>query len=148
MIERILALLSLFLLAAGCTTAEQTRNILTDSGTLPKQALVSDVPFFPQEKYYCGPAATAMDSKITSAAKAARSSSPLWRDCPSPGAESVCRAGKVSCGEAVLQPAKSSRVGQGIRASQKAIKGVVPFLPSAVGNPDVCIGSGFGGRSV
>jgi hypothetical protein len=51
---------SFLLLAAGCTAAEQTRNILTEPGALPVKAMVSDVPFFPQEKYYCGPAATAM----------------------------------------------------------------------------------------
>ncbi len=60
MIERILALLAVLSLAFGCTTAQQTRDLLAEPGMLPEQALVADVPFFPQEKYYCGPAATAM----------------------------------------------------------------------------------------
>jgi hypothetical protein len=60
LIIRILALLTVLLLAVGCTTAQQTRDLLAEPGGLPEQALVADVPFFPQEKYYCGPAATAM----------------------------------------------------------------------------------------
>jgi len=58
--ERILALLAVLSLTFGCTTAQQTRDLLAEPGALPEQALVEDVPFFPQEKYYCGPAATAM----------------------------------------------------------------------------------------
>lgn len=50
----------LLLLATGCTTAQQTREVLTDPGALPQRASVEGVPFFPQEKLYCGPAATAM----------------------------------------------------------------------------------------
>ncbi len=55
-----LALSAALLLATGCATAQQTRDLLDDPGALPQQAKVADVPFFPQEKYYCGPAATAM----------------------------------------------------------------------------------------
>lgn len=53
-------LLAALLLVAGCATAQQTRDVLDDHGALPKKAEVANVPFFPQEKYYCGPAATAM----------------------------------------------------------------------------------------
>jgi tetratricopeptide (TPR) repeat protein len=48
------------LLLSGCATARQTKDILEDAGGLPPRAMVDNVPFFPQEKYYCGPAATAM----------------------------------------------------------------------------------------
>lgn len=50
----------LLLFAAGCATARQTRDVVDDPRDLPAQAMVAEVPFFPQEKYYCGPAATAM----------------------------------------------------------------------------------------
>lgn len=53
-------LLAVLVLASGCATAQQTRDLLDDPGALPRKANVADVPFFPQEKYYCGPAATAM----------------------------------------------------------------------------------------
>jgi hypothetical protein len=43
---------------AACTTP-QTSALIEAPGTLPLQAQVSDVPFFPQEDYYCGPAALA-----------------------------------------------------------------------------------------
>lgn len=52
--------IALLLVATGCTTAQQTRDLIADPGALPVSASVPDVPFFPQEKYYCGPAATAM----------------------------------------------------------------------------------------
>ena len=48
------------LLLSGCTTARQTKDLLEEPGGLPPRAMVDNVPFFPQEKYYCGPAATAM----------------------------------------------------------------------------------------
>ncbi len=50
--------IALFL--SACTTAQQTKNLLEEPGGLPPRALVDNVPFFAQEKYYCGPAATAM----------------------------------------------------------------------------------------
>jgi hypothetical protein len=53
-------LLAVLVLTSGCAMAQQTRDLLDDPGTLPRKAIVADVPFFPQEKYYCGPAATAM----------------------------------------------------------------------------------------
>ena len=58
--NRRILMLAALLLAAGCTTARQTRDVLDDRRDLPVRAMVADVPFFPQEKYYCGPAATAM----------------------------------------------------------------------------------------
>lgn len=50
----------LLLLAAACTTASQTADLRDDPGDLPARAAVEDVPFFAQERYYCGPAAVAM----------------------------------------------------------------------------------------
>ena len=52
------ALLLVSLLGA-CATP-QTSRILTEGGYLPQQAEVADVPFYPQKRYYCGPAALAM----------------------------------------------------------------------------------------
>ena len=47
------------LLLTGCT-APQTRVLLEQANTLPTQVFIPDVPFYPQEKYYCGPASLAM----------------------------------------------------------------------------------------
>jgi hypothetical protein len=44
---------------AGCATP-QTDRLLETPTALPPRAEVGGVPFFPQEKYYCGPAALAM----------------------------------------------------------------------------------------
>jgi Peptidase_C39 like family/Tetratricopeptide repeat len=44
---------------AGCATPQTDRLLEAPTG-LPLRAEVSGVPFFPQEKYYCGPAALAM----------------------------------------------------------------------------------------
>lgn len=46
-------------LLAACT-APQTTALLGAKGDLPRSAAVADVPFYPQEDYYCGPAALAM----------------------------------------------------------------------------------------
>ena len=43
----------------GCATP-QTDRLLNAPAALPARAEVAGVPFFPQEKYYCGPAALAM----------------------------------------------------------------------------------------
>lgn len=51
------SLLSLWV--AACSTP-QTSAILEDKGGLPVRAEVADVPFIPQEDYYCGPAALGM----------------------------------------------------------------------------------------
>jgi len=45
---------------AACAGTGQTARLLQDPGDLPPRAHVEGVPFFPQERYYCGPAATAM----------------------------------------------------------------------------------------
>jgi tetratricopeptide (TPR) repeat protein len=45
---------------AACATPPQTDRLLADPGGLPRTAEVADVPFYPQEAYYCGPAALAM----------------------------------------------------------------------------------------
>jgi hypothetical protein len=44
---------------AGCATS-QTDRLLEVPTALPPRAEVNGVPFFPQDKYYCGPAALAM----------------------------------------------------------------------------------------
>ena len=46
--------------ALGACATPQTSRILAEGGGLPRQAEVADVPFYPQEQYYCGPAALAM----------------------------------------------------------------------------------------
>lgn len=56
----VVILLAAALLVGGCTTAQQTRELLAEPGDLPPRATVSGVPFFAQEDFYCGPAATAM----------------------------------------------------------------------------------------
>ena len=48
------------LLSLGACATPQTAALRADYGDLPARAEVADVPFFPQEKFYCGPAATAM----------------------------------------------------------------------------------------
>jgi tetratricopeptide (TPR) repeat protein len=47
------------LLLAGCATP-QLDMVLADPAGLPMRAEVVDVPFYPQEELYCGPAAMAM----------------------------------------------------------------------------------------
>jgi len=51
-------LAGLFLALAACTTP-QTAALIEAPGDLPPSAVVEEVPFFPQEDYYCGPAALA-----------------------------------------------------------------------------------------
>lgn len=46
-------------LLSGCA-APQTTALLKAPGDLPNRAEIADVPFFPQQRYYCGPAALAM----------------------------------------------------------------------------------------
>lgn len=53
-------MLAAALIVGGCATARQTHDLLASPGDLPVTAAVPDVPFFPQEKYFCGPAAAAM----------------------------------------------------------------------------------------
>lgn len=44
----------------GACATPQTSRILAEGGHLPQQAEVAGVPFYPQKRYYCGPAALAM----------------------------------------------------------------------------------------
>ena len=53
------ALLALTALALAACTAPQTSALSLSPGALPLQAEVGNVPFFPQEENYCGPAALA-----------------------------------------------------------------------------------------
>jgi tetratricopeptide (TPR) repeat protein len=46
-------------LMGGCATPH-TDRLLDAGAALPARAEVAEVPFFPQEEYYCGPAALAM----------------------------------------------------------------------------------------
>ena len=56
------ALAPLFLLGflAGCATPAQVIELRQDPGGLPPKVELADVPFFPQEDLWCGPAAIAM----------------------------------------------------------------------------------------
>lgn len=45
---------------AGCATPQTAHLLAEPPAALPARAEVSGVPFFAQEKYYCGPAALAM----------------------------------------------------------------------------------------
>jgi hypothetical protein len=56
------ALAPLFLLGflAGCATPAQVTELRQDPGSLPPKVELADVPFFPQEDLWCGPAAIAM----------------------------------------------------------------------------------------
>lgn len=47
------------LLALAACGAPQAGQLLDDPGSLPQAVEMTDVPFFPQERYYCGPAALA-----------------------------------------------------------------------------------------
>ena len=51
------AALVLLAWALGACATPQTAQLVEAPGDLPVRAEVADVPFFPQEKYYCGPAA-------------------------------------------------------------------------------------------
>jgi hypothetical protein len=52
--------LLLALLLSGCATPPQTRQLLQTSGdTLPARTELAQTPFFPQQRYQCGPAALA-----------------------------------------------------------------------------------------
>jgi hypothetical protein len=60
--RRLRALAPLFLLGflAGCATPAQVTELRQDPGGLPPKVELADVPFFPQEDLWCGPAAIAM----------------------------------------------------------------------------------------
>jgi len=55
-----LLIAALLISVAACASTRQTTQLLDDPGPLPPRTMVEGVPFFPQEKYYCGPAAVAM----------------------------------------------------------------------------------------
>lgn len=59
--DRVRAFLAagLALAASACATP-QTDSVYQNRGSLPAQAKVADVPFYPQEDLYCGPASLAM----------------------------------------------------------------------------------------
>ncbi len=50
-------LLSIYL--GGCASSPQTRLLLNDPPDIPARVELDEVPFFPQQKYHCGPAALA-----------------------------------------------------------------------------------------
>jgi hypothetical protein len=50
---------SLLLLLVGCASAPQTQQLLQADSGLPSQSELTNTPFFPQERYQCGPAALA-----------------------------------------------------------------------------------------
>lgn len=45
----------LLLVLAGCQTPPQTRQLLTQPPDIAKQHLIAQVPFFPQQQFFCGP---------------------------------------------------------------------------------------------
>lgn len=49
----------LLLAAGGCATSPQTRLLLDDPPDIPPRVELTEVPFFPQQEYHCGPAALA-----------------------------------------------------------------------------------------
>lgn len=57
--RRIAALLGLAALSIGCATPPQTRQLLDNPPQLADQVELTSVPFFPQKKFHCGPAALA-----------------------------------------------------------------------------------------
>lgn len=54
------ALLCLAALLAGCATSPGWPTPDADTQSLPEHVVLEDVPFYPQEKYQCGPASLAM----------------------------------------------------------------------------------------
>lgn len=50
-------LLSVYL--GGCATSPQTRLLVNNPPDIPPRVELTEVPFFPQQKYHCGPAALA-----------------------------------------------------------------------------------------
>lgn len=51
--------LFLSLILAGCASSPQTRLLLDNPPDIPPRVELSEVPFYPQQKYHCGPAALA-----------------------------------------------------------------------------------------
>lgn len=59
------SLAAALVLMGGCASAPQTQQLLTAANELPHQTEIKHAPFFPQEKYQCGPAALATALKHT-----------------------------------------------------------------------------------
>lgn len=59
---------ALLLSVLGCAGTPQVTAIRQDSGSLPKRAELSSVPFFPQETHQCGPASLAMAANFAGVA--------------------------------------------------------------------------------
>jgi hypothetical protein len=58
--RRLAGVLLGIVLLAGCATPPQTRSLLADQpSNLPERVELDDTPFYPQERYQCGPAALA-----------------------------------------------------------------------------------------
>lgn len=58
--RRLAGVLLCTLLLAACATPPQTRTLLSEpSSDLPASAELTETPFYPQERYQCGPAALA-----------------------------------------------------------------------------------------
>ena len=47
------------LLTGGCATSPQTRQLLDEPPPVPPRVELTEVPFFPQQEYHCGPASLA-----------------------------------------------------------------------------------------
>ena len=56
---KIISLLACVLLITGCASTPQSRLIITNSEITPSKVELRNTPFFPQDKYECGPAALA-----------------------------------------------------------------------------------------
>jgi len=57
--RRAICALALALLALAACATPQTTALIDTPGAVPARAAVADVPFFPQQAHYCGPAALA-----------------------------------------------------------------------------------------
>ncbi|MCP4765382.1 MAG: PA2778 family cysteine peptidase [Gammaproteobacteria bacterium] len=51
--------MSLLALLTACATSPQTRQLVDDPPAIPQRVELTEVPFFPQQEYHCGPAALA-----------------------------------------------------------------------------------------
>ncbi|NOX93429.1 MAG: PA2778 family cysteine peptidase [Gammaproteobacteria bacterium] len=56
---RKIALLAILILVGACASAPQTQQLLATPTNLPGNIELSHIPFFPQQRYQCGPAALA-----------------------------------------------------------------------------------------
>ena len=51
--------LVLLVFLGGCATSPQTRSLLDNPPDIPPRVELTEVPFFPQQEYHCGPASLA-----------------------------------------------------------------------------------------